>query len=314
MSRTGFKKYRIVLLASLLVFSLSFISNSVWAAGAGLTKLAENVYSYADTKKSSPQNSFGANAGIIIGEKGVVVVDTLISAKESKRFVKDIKAVTNKPLKYVVNTHGHLDHTFGNAEFSKRGAVIAAHKNCLTNMKKNGEATLKNAKNFGLSEKDMKGTKIAYPSLTFGDRMEIDLGGQTIELIATGHSHSDDSVLVYLPDKKILFAGDVLFTGYHPYIGDGNITEWVKTIDRILAMDVDKIVPGHGPVSTKKDLEEMKNYLMAFDKKAKELCAASKDIKYIIDELKKNLPVRPEAEGLIQFSVMTKYLKAEAGK
>ena len=172
-----------------------------------LTKIADNVYSYVDVRGASPQNSFGANAGIIIGKDGIVVIDTLVSAKEAKKFIKDIKTISKKPIKYVVNTHYHLDHTFGNSEFAKRGASIISHINDSKNLKTHGETALKNSKNYGLSEKDMEGTKIAYPSLAFNNRMEIDMGDQRIELIYTGHSHTDGSILVYLPDKKYCSQG-----------------------------------------------------------------------------------------------------------
>jgi len=155
----------------------------------------------------------------------------------------------------------------------------------------------------------MKGTRIAYPALAFTDRMEIDLGDQKVELIYIRPSHTDGSILVYLPDKKILFAGDILFTNYHPFLGEGNIEEWVKVLDYIMTMDVEKIIPGHGPVSSKKDIEEMKNYLIAFDKKAKELAAKSNDAEYIAAEIKKSLPQRPEGAGLILWNIQMKYMK-----
>ena len=300
-----------VTLFGILLFTLigSLIFNQRAFAQQGMTKIADNVYSYVDTKNSSPQNSFGANAGIIIGKDGIVVIDTLVSAKEAKRFIRDIKAISKKPIKYVVNTHYHLDHTFGNSEFAKLGALIISHTNDGNNLKIHGETALKNAKNYGLSEKDMKGTKIAYPALTFNDRMEIDMGDQKIEMFFIGHSHTDGSILAYLPDKKVLFAGDILFTNYHPFIGDGNIEEWVKALDYIITMDVEKIIPGHGPLSNKKDIEDMKNYLIAFDMKAKELAAKSNDVEYIVAEIKKSLPPRPEGDNLIPWNIQMKYLK-----
>jgi len=278
------------------------------SSAEGLTKISDSVYSYVDIKKSSPANSFGANAGIIIGDHGVAVVDTLISAKQAEKFIEDIRAVTGKPIKYVINTHGHLDHTFGNAEFEKLGAVVIAHRNCLANMKKGSEATLRNAKNFGLAEKDIRGTRIAYPTVTFPDRIEIDLGGRTLELISAGHSHTDDSIMVYLREEKVLFAGDVLFTGYHPFLGEGDIAGWIKVLDDVAAMDAVRIIPGHGPVSTKKDVGDMKAYLIAFDARAKELAATSNDPSAIASEIIKSLPLRPEGSGLIPWNIQ-KYLK-----
>ncbi|MFA5260758.1 MAG: MBL fold metallo-hydrolase, partial [Candidatus Omnitrophota bacterium] len=263
-------------------------------AAEKLTQVAGNVFAYVDTQDSSKDKSCGANAGIIIGQDGIVVVDTLISSKEARRFIRDIRSVSRKPIKYVINTHYHPDHAFGNCEFSRLGAVIIAQKNDKQAMKNTAEESLKNIGFFGLTPEDMKGTKPAYPVLTYGDKMEIDLGDQKIELIHARHCHTDGDTLVYLPDKKILFTGDILFTNYHPFLGEGNIDEWVRELDNMKAMDVEKIIPGHGPLSGKKDLEDMKGYLRLFDQRAKELAASSDDAQEIADAIQQELPARPE--------------------
>ena len=95
-----------------------------------------------------------------------------------------------------------------------------------------------------------------------------------------------------------MFAGDILFTGYHPFIGDGSIEEWSKALDHIMTMDVEKIIPGHGPISSKKDIEDMRNYLVAFDKKAKELAAGSDNAEHIASEIKSFCLQDPKAQGL----------------
>ncbi len=277
----------------------------------GLTKIADNVYSYVDIKNGSPQNSYGANAGIIIGTDGIIVIDTLISSKEAQRFIKDIKAVTSKPVKWVINTHYHLDHAFGNAEFVKLGAAVIAHENCKNNLTTRGEAALKNAGNYGLTEEDMEGTEISYPGITFPYRMELDTGNQSVQLIHPGPSHTDGSVMVYLPKSGILFAGDILFTDYHPFLAEGDIDRWTKVLDHILTMNVSRIIPGHGPLSGKADITDMKQYLIAFDKKAKELAAKSTDVQFITDEIIKSLPWRPEGQGLIPANIKMKYINGE---
>ena len=244
----------------------------------GLTKISDNVYSYVGTKNATPQKSYGANAGIIIGKDGIVVIDTLTSSKEAKGFINDIRAISDKPIKYVVNTHFHFDHTFGDSEFARLGAVIISHAECRKSMEKSGESVLKSAGNYGLTEEDIKGTEISYPTVTFQERVEIDPGDQKIELIYPGPSHTAGSVLVYLPEEKILFSGDILFTDYHPYVVDGNIEKWVKVLDRIAMMDVETIIPGHGPLSTKKDLADMKSYLITLDRKSTRLNSSHTDI------------------------------------
>jgi len=294
--------------ALVLTFMLFIIVDSA-SAVEKLTQIADDVYAYVDTKNSAPGNSFGANAGIIIGKDGIVVVDTLISAKEAKRFIRDIRKISRKPIRYVVNTHYHLDHVFGNSEFAKLGAVIVAQENALKAIEHGAKETLKNIRSYGLTAKDMEGTKIVYPALTFGNKMTIDIGGQRIELIHLRHAHTDGDALVYLPGKKILFTGDVLFTDYHPFVGEGNIEEWAKELDEIKAMDVEKIIPGHGPLSGKRDLDEMKEYIVKFDQKAKELVAQSENAQEIATAIRNAMPKRSENAGLIIGNIQSKYLK-----
>jgi glyoxylase-like metal-dependent hydrolase (beta-lactamase superfamily II) len=155
----------------------------------------------------------------------------------------------------------------------------------------------------------MEGTEICYPVITFEEKMEIDLGDRTVELIHTGHSHTEGSIIVFVADQKTLFAGDILFTNYHPNLKNADIDGWVKALDFILAMDIARIVPGHGPVSSMKDVEDMKNYLVFFDQMAKELTSKSSDVQYIVSELRKILPPRAELDMMIGVNVQMNYLK-----
>lgn len=293
----------------LLVLAAAVLLQGQSFAAEKLTRIAENVYAYVDTKGASPKNSFGANAGIIIGRDGIVVVDTLISAREAKRFIRDIRALSKKPIRYVINTHYHLDHAFGNSEFVKLGAVVVAQENDRKEMEKTAAETLKNIKGYGLTSQDMKGTSPAWPTVTYSDRMTIDIGGERIDLIHARHSHTGGDTLVYLRDRKVLFAGDILFTDYHPFIAEGNVEEWVRQLDEIASMDVERIIPGHGPVSGKKDVQAMREYIIAFDGMAKELAAKYGDAGKIAAELKKSLPERRESDFLIGANVEMKYLK-----
>ncbi len=292
----------------LCILVVSVVCGGVAFAQEGLTKISDNVYSYIGQKDASPAHSFAANAGIVIGRDGILVVDTLISAKEGERFLADIRKVTDKPIRYVVNTHTHLDHAFGNCVFAKLGAAVISHDADRRLLVKVGETTLKNIANFGLKPEDMAGTEIVFPTLTFSERLTIDLGGETVELIRVAPSHTEGSVIVHLPARKLLFSGDILFTDFHPFMADGEISGWTRTLDVLLAMDVERIIPGHGPLSTKKDLREMKEYLILFDAKARELAAGAQDADAIAAELKKALPKRAMAEWMIGANVKSRYL------
>lgn len=303
------KKFLVISCKLLLVVLVLFTIADRAFAAEKLTQIVENVYAYVDTKNGSAKNSFGANAGIIIGKDGIVVVETMVSAKEAKRFIRDIRAISRKPIRYVVNTHYHLDHVFGNSEFAKLGAVIIAQENVKKAMENSAGETLKNVRAYGLTPEDIKGTTVAYPVLTYGDRMTINIDGQQIELIHARHCHTDGDTLVYLPDKKVLFAGDILFTNYHPFLAEGNIEEWAKELDDIKSMDAEKIIPGHGPLSGKRDLEDMKEYILMFDQKAKELASQLDDVQKIATAIQSALPQRPEGVCLIAANIQMKYLK-----
>jgi len=292
----------------IILYAMTLTLMCVQSATAELTKLADNVYSYVGVKDASPGHSFAANAGIVIGRDGVLVIDTLISAREGERFLADIRKVTDKPIKYVVNTHTHLDHALGNCVFAKRGATVVSHEAERESLAKTGPETLKNAGNYGLKPEDMAGTEIAIPTLAFSERITIDLGGEEVQLIRTAPSHTAGSLVVYLPAKKLLFSGDILFTDFHPFLADGDIPGWTKTIDALLAMDLERIIPGHGPLSGKKDLIEMKDYLLLFDNKARELAAKSQDVEAVSAQLLKILPKRSMAEWMVGYNLKERYL------
>ncbi|MBI5905877.1 MAG: MBL fold metallo-hydrolase [Deltaproteobacteria bacterium] len=281
---------------------------SAGAAFAELTRLADDVFSYVGVQDASAAHSFAANAGIVIGRDGVLVVDTLISAKEGERFLADIRKVTDKPIRYVVNTHTHLDHALGNCVFARLGAAVISHDADRASLAKNGAEILKNAGAYGLKPEDMAGTAIAVPTLSFSERLTVDLGGVEVRVIRTASSHTPGSLVVHVPSRRLLFAGDILFTDFHPYIADGDLPGWTGTIDALLDMDVERIVPGHGPLSTKKDLREMKEYLLLFDARARELAASSKDEKAVAAQLLTILPKRSLAEWMVGYNVKSRYL------
>ncbi len=298
------KKLSLLGLALLLVC----LSLHTVHAASGLQKISESVYAYTDVQGASGKNSFGANAGIIVGQDCIVAVDALMSAREAQRFIKDIRKVSKKPVKFLVNTHYHLDHSLGNSEFAKLGAVIIAQENAKKNMQKSGAGMLKYAKQSGLTDKDLAGTKVAFPTLTFKERVTLDLGNTQIQLLYLGPAHTTGSILVYLPKEKVLFTGDLLFTNFHPFLGEANMEGWIKVLDYLMTIDVEKIIPGHGPVSTKKDVADLKKYLLVFDQKAKELTAQSQDLQVIVPAMKKALPPRAQLEALIGRNVQMKYL------
>lgn len=303
----------------ILMLSVLCVSLMIWGEEAPkLQKISDHVYAYVGIKNASPSaNSFGANAGLVIGEDAALVVDTLVSAKEAKRFLSDIKKVTDKPVKYVVNTHSHLDHAWGNGVFAEKGAVVIAHENSRLAMQKMEDPSL-HPENYGMTAQELKGTVLKVPTVTFTDFMQIDLGGILVELSYPGETHTNGSIVAAVPKESVLFLGDILFTHYHPFIAQGNYKSWKKILTGLEKTPYKILIPGHGPLSSVQDLKDMKTYITEFDAKAKKLCKGKKqeDAPQIAEELLKVLPEqkRTEMAGLVQMNLNVGYLKTEEAK
>lgn len=279
---------------------------------AELKRISEHVYATSDFKNASPVvNSLGVNTGIVIGNDAVLVVDTRISAKKAREFIADIKKITDKPIKYVVNTHFHLDHSWGNCEFVKLGAIVIGQENGRLAAPK-VKYGIEHAGDFGLTPQDMEGTTASVPTVTFKDAMLVDLGGVTVSLSYLGHTHTDDSIVALVDQDGVLFAGDILFTRYHPFLVDANVQGWLKALAKLETTPAKIIVPGHGPISTTADIKDLEIYLTQFDKQAKILCAGKTrdDAPAIAQELLKTLPdqKRTELIGGVETNLRTKYL------
>ncbi len=296
-----------------LVITLFLAGQSLAQESArSLQKLTNHVYAYAGIQNAYPsENSFGANSGVVIGENAVMVIDTLVSAKEAQKLLADIRKITDKPIKYVVNTHYHLDHAWGNNVFEELGAVIIAHENSRLSTPQSDYA-LAHAEDFGLTKEEMEGTVIKAPTVTFKNDLRIDLGNVAVELSYPGATHTNGSIIVYVIDDQVLFTGDILFTKYHPFIAEGDITSWIKILYDLEKSHIRLIVPGHGPVSAAKDLRDMAVYLKEFDTRAKKLCRGKtlSDAPAIAEELLKELPDqgRTEIPYMVESNLRAKYL------
>jgi glyoxylase-like metal-dependent hydrolase (beta-lactamase superfamily II) len=299
---------RRILWGALLVVAVLTAVQAGPARAGGLTKIAENVFAYVGEPDAGPKRSFAANAGLVIGDDCVLVVDTLLTAKEGRRLFADIRKITAKPIRFVVNTHFHRDHTLGNSVFAGLGAVIVSHSLERESMLAEAPKTLAGLRQLGLGEADLRDTAVTVPHVTFSERMTIHLGKQVVELIHLGPSHTAGSSVVYLPRQKVLFAGDILFTNFHPFLGSADLLGWKRALEAVEAMDVVAIVPGHGPLSTKKDVDELREYLAIFDAKGKEVAAREKDPLKAAAELEQALPRRAQGRHLIERNLRLKYL------
>jgi cyclase len=216
-----------------------------------------------------PPEGGGPNAGFVLAGDQVIVIDSMINPGTARQLADHLHQVTDKPPTYLINTHHHGDHVFGNAVFSPPATIIA-HENVREVLLAQGDEMLNSfTQRFSDVLPDIKDTVILTPQITYRDRMTFHLNGRTLELIHPGVSHTHGDTMVYLPNEKVLFAGDMLFNHIFPPIF-GSASGWIAAIEQVEAMDVETIVPGHGFLATKKDFGDLKQLLIELRIQVKE--------------------------------------------
>ena len=186
-----------------------------------------------------------ANIGFVIGDEGVAVIDTGGSVREARRLVLAISQVTNKPVLYVINTHAHPDHLFGNAAFPPPAVLVGSH-NLPRDVMERGPYYLNSfrpAMGALLDE-----VKIVPPTMIVDSQLQLDLGHRVLSLRAWRATHSDSDLTIFDEATGILFAGDLVFLRHIPVL-DGSIRGWLTTIDELAKLPAKSVVPGHGPPS-----------------------------------------------------------------
>lgn len=224
-------------------FTLRQVGPNVWAAIHN-AKAAEPAW---------------ANAGFVIGDDGVTVIDTFASAATAARLLTEIRTRTKLPVRFVVNTHYHVDHVAGNGVFGDTGAMIVAHRNVrdwihTENLRLMGPQITPGQKI--LTE------AFVAPTVGYDQRVNLYLGSRQIQVLSLpGHTGGDSIVVV--PDSKIVFGGDLLFHNMLPTLVDASTQAWIDTLDLLLTRHADHtFVPGHGDVGKAQDVAAFREYLM----------------------------------------------------
>ena len=189
-----------------------------------------------------------SNAGFIVGTDAVAVIDTGGSPRVGEELLKAIRARTKLPIKYVINTHMHPDHVFGNVAFeAERPAFVGHHKLARALAARASRYLAINEELLG--KPAFAGTRIVPPTLPVDGKLELDLGGRILVVEAHKTAHTDNDVTVFDKATGTLFLGDLLFARHVPAI-DGSIRGWLKLLAELEARkDVARVVPGHGPAS-----------------------------------------------------------------
>ena len=212
----------------------------------------------------SPANqNFISNAGFIVTSAGVVVIDALGSPALAERLLAEIRKVTPHKVTHVIVTHYHADHVYGLQVFEQAGARIIAQQAGREYLHADTARLRLQASRTELAPWIDDKTRLVAATEWIDTRREITVGDTRLVLQPVGPAHTPEDLAVYLPDKKVLYAGDLVFRSRVPFVGQADSRNWIKSLDKLLAFDADVVVPGHGPVSTeaRKDMELTRNYL-----------------------------------------------------
>ena len=230
-----------------------------------LKEVGPGVYAAID----GPEHKAGSNAGFVIGDDGVLVVDAFFNVDAARALVAEIHRLTPKPIRYVVNTHYHADHTGGDQALRDVGAVIIAHKNV------RGWVRTNNVNLFGdriTPELKARIEALPLPDLTTDKDLTVWLGARKI-MVRTVLGHTGGDLTIFVPDANVLFTGDMLWRKVSPNLIDGSVKEWAATDADFMAMPDaahTTYVPGHGDVADAKDVAEFRGYLLDLERRVAE--------------------------------------------
>jgi cyclase len=235
----------------------------------GLHDVGDGLYAYLQ-----PDGGWGwSNAGLIADSDSTLLVDTLFDLELTGEMLDEMKrrVPAAATIDTLVNTHANGDHTFGNQ--LARGARIVASSKTAEEMLELPPAALEAlreaAPQMGTTGEfmlecfgsfDFSGIELVPPGETFDGELRLRVGAKDVQLIEVGPAHTRGDTLVFVPADRVLFAGDILFHGGHPIVWAGPVSNWIAACDRILEMDVEVIVPGHGPLADKQAVHELRSY------------------------------------------------------
>ncbi len=213
---------------------------------------------------SSANRNFISNAGFVVTTDGVVVIDALGSPALADELLAQIRRITPLPVRYVILTHYHADHIYGLQAFKAAGATVIAHRAAGEYLNSETAAQRLKASREELFPWIDEKTRLVGADRWIDGPTTVTVGGIEFRLQPVGPSHTPEDLVVCVPARRTLFAGDLVFRGRLPFVGQADSGHWIAALDTLLGDDIDVAVPGHGPASTsaRADLELTRDYLV----------------------------------------------------
>jgi glyoxylase-like metal-dependent hydrolase (beta-lactamase superfamily II) len=213
---------------------------------------------------TSANQNFISNAAFVVTPAGVVVIDALGSPALATRLMAAIKKITTKPVTHVLVTHYHADHIYGLQAFREKGVKIIAHEAARVYLNSETARLRLSASREELAPWINEKTQLVYADEWISKEKTLTIGGVEFQLKPVGPSHTPEDLVVYMPQEKLLFAGDLVFRSRIPFVGQADSRQWIVALENLLAFDATVIVPGHGPLSheARKDMQLTRDYLV----------------------------------------------------
>jgi glyoxylase-like metal-dependent hydrolase (beta-lactamase superfamily II) len=213
-----------------------------------LQQVSDNCYYVQGEAGTAIENAgFISNAGAVITDEGVVVIDALGSPSLAQLLMQRIRAVTDKPVIKVILTHYHADHVFGLQYFKEQGAEIIAPAGAEKYLESQAAQDRLEERRFSLDPWVNEQTRLVWPDRYIEKSELLHVGGMVFELTVIGDAHSDADMTVYVQSEKVLYSGDVIFEGRVPFLGSSNTRLWLETLKQMDSSELKALVPGHGP-------------------------------------------------------------------
>lgn len=266
----GIHHLKIALLINAIFFGFCFAQSSpVKNDPAGILlnpiKVAPHTYFVQGRAElgSSENQNFISNAGFVVTPKGVVVIDALGSPTLAQKLIKEISKVTKQKIIAVVVTHYHADHVYGLQEFKKIGAKIYAQGEGRSYISSETAKQRLIASRVDFAPWVNEQTKLIAADTWIDKQLKLNIGGVEFLISRVGPAHAPEDLLVYIPSEGVLFAGDLVFRGRIPFVGNADSKGWLKALDEFEKFNPKVVIPGHGPQSINpiEDIRFTRDYL-----------------------------------------------------